>query len=82
MTVQEINALAKSLEPLVTTLRAAVSELDSFIGSVEQATSEANIFAGTINADLFIQIEAPVYLELLRRIEVAADAFGTDILNP
>lgn len=81
MNLSELRAIVLDVQTKAHTLNATTQNLRGFIDAVETMVGESNSFAETINVDQFVAIQTPIYLELLRQIEIAADALGTDVFN-
>ena len=78
MTIQELRNIVNTIEPLGNDLGNATNELRILVAKVKNIIAEDNIALGMINADQLVAIYTPLYLAALHKVEVAADALGTD----
>lgn len=68
ITVEEINTRTLALSNAVNALKTQVTQVKNLI-------SANNEFSGVIDVDALINIQSPIYANLLANIETAIDAF-------
>ena len=80
-TIDEVYALAVDIQSKMNVLHGATGSAKQFIDLAVTFSSPDNPFRLSINADLFIAEQTPIYLAHLTAIETAADVLGTDALH-
>lgn len=83
MSIDEFRALINNLMTLVNNIGSAQQNLASMLGGIANAIAADNPVSSVLaNHIQEIQdAQSPIYINLLRQIEITCDALGSDALN-
>lgn len=74
-----LRALVADIKTKADVLHGQTSRLKGFIDMADDRLNDR--FSSAINPQIFLDLQAPIYTEILTAIETASDQLGSDILH-
>ena len=79
MDLATLRTLVADISSKVDVLYSQTARMKSFIDACDSRLNDN--FSPTINPQAFLDLQAPIYTEILTAIEAASDQLGSDILH-